>query len=218
MFARHGTKPLDASRVLDFGLGWGRLTRFFARDVAPGSLLGVDPTEEILAVCRRSRVPAELARSDFLPETLPFERIDLAYSFSVFTHISEDAAISCLRALHAALEPGALLIATIRPPAYLELDPKLAGALTELGDPVRAMSEPRYVFVPHAAAGAGPQQADGGGAVPYGEAVISVPYIRERWGELFELLDVHVASEDIYQVAITLRRRSRPPAQLRASP
>lgn len=207
MFDRHGRKPLAAARVLDFGLGWGRLTRFFARDVAPGSLFGVDPTEEILAVCRRSRVPAELARSDFLPEVLPFDRIDLAYSFSVFTHISEDVAISCLRALHAALEPEALLIMTIRPPAYLEFDPKLADVRAELGDLGRAMSEPRYVFVPHAAAGAGPQQADDDGAVPYGEAVISVPYVRERWGELFELLNVHVASADIYQVALTLRRR-----------
>lgn len=208
MATAHGTKPLADSRVLDFGLGWGRLTRFLARDVAPGALLGVDPSEDILAVCRRSRVPAELARSDFLPETLPFERIDLAYSFSVFTHISEDAAARCLRALHAALEPGGVLIVTIRPPGYLELDPKMAGALAELGDPVRAMGEPRYVFVPHPIDGGHPLQgADASGEMIYGEAVVSIPYIRERWGELFELLDVHVAGEDIYQVAVTLRRR-----------
>lgn len=194
--------------MLDFGLGWGRLTRFLARDVAPGSLLGVDPTEEILEVCRRLRVPAELARSEPVPEALPFERIDLAYSFSVFTHISEHAAMSCLRALHAALEPGALLIATIRPPAYLDLDPKLAAIRAELGEPARAMSEPRYVFAPHAASGSGPQRGSGAdGAVTYGEAVISLPYVRECWGELFELLDVHVSAEDIYQVALTLRRR-----------
>lgn len=208
MVAAHGTKPLADSRVLDFGLGWGRLARFFARDLAPGQLLGVDPTESILEVCRQSRVPAELARSEFLPDSLPFDGIDLAYSFSVFTHISEDAAATCLRALHASLLPGGLLILTIRPPGYLELDPKMAGALAALGDPVAAMKEPRYVFVPHPTEGGHPQEgADASGEMTYGEAVISIPYVRERWGELFDLLDVHVADEDLYQVAITLRRR-----------
>lgn len=208
MAATHGARPLADSRVLDFGLGWGRLARFFARDVAPGSLLGVDPTESILDVCRRSRVPAELARSEFLPESLPFGEIDLAYSFSVFTHISESAAETCLRALHGALVPGGLLIITIRPPGYLELDPKMAEALAAIGDPVAALAEPRYVFVPHPTEGGHPQEgADASGEMTYGEAVISIPYVRERWGELFELLDVHVADEDLYQVAITLRRR-----------
>lgn len=191
--------------MLDFGCGWGRLTRFFARDVAPGSLLGCDPSEEILAVCRANRLPAELARSDYVPETLPFGGVDFSFSFSVFTHISEAAAATCLRALHAALNPGGLLIVTIRPPAYLELDPKMADALAALGDPVQALRGPRYVFVPHPTEGGHPQYD--GGEMTYGEAVISLPYVRERWSELFDLVDVKVVTEDIYQVAVTLRRR-----------
>ncbi len=205
MVEAHSETTLRDSRVLDFGLGWGRLTRFFARDVEPGNLMGVDPTEEILEICRSSRVPAELARTDFLPESLPFDRIDLAYSFSVFTHISETAAQTCLDTLHAALNPGGLLILTIRPPGYLVLDPKMHDALAELGDPVEAMKVPRYVFVPHPVEGGHPQYD--GGEMTYGEAVISLPYVRERWGEQFELLDVRVSTEDIYQVAVTLRKR-----------
>ncbi|MEZ5062930.1 MAG: class I SAM-dependent methyltransferase [Solirubrobacterales bacterium] len=202
--AAHGAKPLAQSRVLDFGLGWGRLTRFFARDVEPGSLMGVDPTPEILEVCRESRVPAVLAKSDFLPESLPFDGIDVAYSFSVFTHISERAAETCLDALHAAIVPGGLLVLTVRPPAYLELDHRMQEALAEVGDPAEAMLEPRYVFVPHPVEGGHPQYD--GGEMTYGEAVISLPWVRERWGDRFELLDVKVATEDIYQVALTLRR------------
>ena len=30
------------SRVLDFGCGWGRVIRFFLKDVAPWNLVGVD--------------------------------------------------------------------------------------------------------------------------------------------------------------------------------
>ncbi|HET6830897.1 MAG TPA: class I SAM-dependent methyltransferase [Solirubrobacterales bacterium] len=203
---RHGSGPLGAARVLDFGCGWGRLTRFFARDVEPGALHGCDPVEKILEVCRRSRLPAVLHRSEFVPEELPVEGFDLAFSFSVFTHISEQAAASCLRALHRALNPGGLLVLTIRPPAYLDLDAKMHAARDALRpDPLSALAEPRYVFVPHDADPEHPQYEEG--EMTYGEAVISLPYVRERWGELFELADVKIVTEDLYQVAITLRKR-----------
>jgi hypothetical protein len=41
----------------------------------------------------------------------------------------------------------------------------------------------------------------------YGETVISLPYVRERWSEQFELLDVALLTEDMHQVVVTLRRR-----------
>ena len=68
-----------------------------------------------------------------------------------------------------------------------------------------AMAESRYVFVPHPTDGGHPQYD--GGDMTYGEAVISVPYVRERWGDLFDLVDIHAFPEDIYQVAITLKRK-----------
>ncbi len=71
--AEYGPEDLSASRVLDFGCGWGRLTRMLARDVEPGNLYGCDPVESILDVCRENGVPAELARSEFLPEAVPFD-------------------------------------------------------------------------------------------------------------------------------------------------
>ena len=41
----------------------------------------------------------------------------------------------------------------------------------------------------------------------YGETVISLPYVRDRWAERFELLHVDLVLQDIHQVALTLRRR-----------
>lgn len=207
MYALHGPGELPDATILDYGCGWGRLTRFFARDVAPGALLGCDPVDEILDVCRRIRVPAKLHLSEFVPERLLFERkLDLAFSFSVFTHISEAVHLASLNAIHAAMNPGGLLFVTIRPPAYLELDPKLHATLAELGsDPLAALREPRYLFLPHAADDAHPQYD--GGEMTYGETVISLAYVRERWSPMFELLDVHAPLEDPYQVALTLRRR-----------
>jgi SAM-dependent methyltransferase len=198
-FAEHGQVPLAGARVLDFGCGWGRLTRFLARDVDPGGLYGCDPVQMILDVCRETRVPATLARSDFVPERVPFEGpFDLAFAFSVFTHLSEPAQESSLRALHAALRPGAILVVTIRPPAYLRVSPLLKP--TPL-----APDEARYLFVAHAAQDSHPQY--GGGDMTYGETVITLPYIRERWAPLFDLLDVDLLLGDLHQVMITLRRR-----------
>jgi SAM-dependent methyltransferase len=206
-FRRHHDKELAASRVLDFGCGWGRLTRFFARDAAPGRLFACDPVDEILDVCRRTRVPAALARSDQVPDRLPFdERFDLVFSFSVFTHISEAAHASCLRAIRSAMSPGGILIVTIRPPAYLWHTPLMKPVLDSLGpDPAAAFDGPRYLFIPHAPDPAHPQY--GGGEMTYGEAVVTLPYVRERWTKHFELLDVALLADDMHQVALTLRRR-----------
>jgi hypothetical protein len=41
----------------------------------------------------------------------------------------------------------------------------------------------------------------------YGETLISLPYIEQRWAPLFELVDVSLLTEDMHQVVVTLRRR-----------
>ena len=194
---RERAGPLDGARVLDFGCGWGRILRFLTRDVPPERLHGCDPVQPILDVCRQNRVPATLAQSDFLPQRLPFdEPFDLAYAFSVFTHLSEAAHEQCLAALHDGLRPGGILVATIRPPAYLDESP--------LMEPVRDRRADPYIFAPHMADPSHPQYA--GPEMHYGETVIALPYVRERWGRWFELLHVDLLLGDLHQVVLTLRR------------
>jgi SAM-dependent methyltransferase len=206
-FAEHAGRGLAGARVLDFGCGWGRLTRFLARDVESGDLYGCDPVQDILDVCAQCRVPAVLARSDPRSAALPFEGpFALAFAFSVFTHLSEAAHERALRALHAGLAPGALLVVTIRPPAYLRLSPHMAPALRSLGpDPDAAMRAPRHLFVAHEAQDSHPQFQ--GGEMDYGEAVITLAYMRERWAPRFEVVEVDVLAADLHQVMVTLRRR-----------
>jgi SAM-dependent methyltransferase len=208
-FARHADRRLTEANVLDFGCGWGRLTRFFIRDLHLEGLYGCDTVESILNVCRDCGVPAQLARCDPRPERLPFETsFDLAVAFSVFTHLSEPAHDACLRAIHRSLARGGLLLATIRSPGYL-LGHEMGAPLREQldgQDPLEAFERPRYLFAPHQAGPAHPQFQ--GGEMDYGEAVISLPYVRERWSELFDLLDVALLTEDLHQVVLTLRRRS----------
>lgn len=185
------------ARVLDFGCGWGRILRFLARDVPPDRLYGCDPVAQILDVCRDNRVPATLAQSDFLPERLPFdEPFDLAFAFSVFTHLSEPAHERCLAALHAGLKPGATLLTTIRPPDFIHEHPLMEPALARAGEP--------YVFAPHPSQPDHPQYA--GAEMEYGETVVTLAYVRERWARWFELLHVDLLLGDLHQVVLTLRR------------
>jgi SAM-dependent methyltransferase len=206
-YARHSDRPLAESSVLDFGCGWGRLTRFLARDVEPGRLYGCDPVEAILDVCRENGVPATFARTDFLPEGAPFdERFDLAIAFSVFTHISEDAHKGCLQALHESLRPRGLLVVTVRPPEYLRDCKRMNPLLESLGpDYLIRLEEPRYLFVPHPAETRHLQYS--GGDMSYGETVVTLPYVRRTWSRMFELLDVDLLVGDLHQVMLTLRRR-----------
>ena len=207
-YERHGERPLADSTVLDFGCGWGRLTRYLARDVSLERLYGCDPVQGILDVCRSSGIPATLAKSTFLPERLPFdERLDLAFAFSVFTHLSEVAHERCLSALHESLLPGGILVVTVRPPAYLEQCESMRPLLVALGCAAPAtLMAPHYLFVPHAAGPEHPQRGEHG-EIDYGETVITLAYVRERWAPRFELLEVNLLLGDPYQVMLTLRRR-----------
>lgn len=208
LYARHGKTPLADSAVLDFGCGWGRMTRYLLRDVAPGRLYGCDPVEGIVEVCRASRVAATFARSELVPERLPFdERFDLAFAFSVFTHLSETAHEASLMALHRSLRPGGILVLTIRPPEYLSHCEAMHPVLDSLGPDTEAeLARPLYLFVAHPADARHPQ-ADAVEQLHYGETVITMPYIRERWTSLFELLEVDLQLDDLHQVVLTLRRR-----------
>jgi hypothetical protein len=144
-------------------------------------------------------VPAVLARSEPVPERLPFDGpFDLAFAFSVFTHLSEPAHLACLAALHAGLRPGAVLVVTVRPPAYREITPLMA----EVRD--APLDGPRHLFVPHAADPSHPQYESG--EMTYGETIITLPYVRERWSRWFELLHADLLIGDLHQVVLTLRR------------
>lgn len=206
-YERHAARPLSDASVLDFGCGWGRLTRYLARDVAPGRLYGCDPVQGILDVGRADGVPAILATSEFLPETLPFEeRFDLAFAFSVFTHLSEEAHIQSLRALHRSLRPDGILIVTVRPPAYLRHCELMHPVLEALGPhPDSSLAAPGYFFVPHLATPAHPQY-DGQGEIRYGETALTMAYLHEHWSPMFTLLGVDLLLDDPYQVVVTLRR------------
>lgn len=205
-YADHGSMGLAESRVLDFGCGWGRLTRYLSRDVPATHLFGCDPVESMVDLCRSSGIAANFETSEVSPERLPFAaQFDLAFAFSVFTHLSEVAHERSLQALHHSLAPGGVLVLTIRPASYVLICEPLRALVNgaENGGSTRRPI-PQYLFAPHAASPVHPQYM--GGEMHYGETVIATDYIHARWSHLFELIDAGVLLEDPYQVVLTLRR------------
>ncbi len=110
-------RPLAGRRILDFGCGYGRLTRlcyFYSDDV-----WAVDPWGEALELCREAGLTRHLFQSENLPDALPVpEDFDVIFAYSVLTHTSERTTKTVLKALRKHLRPGGMACITIRPIEY----------------------------------------------------------------------------------------------------
>ncbi|MCL3816994.1 class I SAM-dependent methyltransferase [Aeromicrobium wangtongii] len=116
-YANHTGQSLQGKTILDVGVGYGRLIRLMYRYSNPDQLWGVDAWDRSLQHCRDVGLPANLRQSEVFPVALPVggTTFDLAYAFSVFTHLSPRAAEAVLDAVRKSMKPGGLFIVTVRP-------------------------------------------------------------------------------------------------------
>lgn len=189
----HAAHPPDS--ILEFGCGWGRIIRFFLRDVEPDRLWGVDCMPEAIELCKRTNTHCRFDLVDpFPPSNLPSEAFDLIYSYSVFSHLSEKAHLAWLGEFQRVLKPGGFLIATTRPREFIltcakvraakEVRDWAQGTVLAFQDTEAALATfDRGEFL---------HQPIGGGDVLdasfFGETCIPLQYVRERWTKLFEFV------------------------------
>jgi SAM-dependent methyltransferase len=120
-YIRH-VGPIDeCSNILDFGCGWGRITRFFIKDSEPSRIWGVDPVEKMISTCKQHNSWCNFKTINTRPPS-PFrdDMFDLVYSFSVFSHLSEQMSNDQLNEATRILKPGGMLIATTRGRGFIE--------------------------------------------------------------------------------------------------
>jgi SAM-dependent methyltransferase len=205
----HAQRLRRSDAVLDFGCGWGRIIRFFTRDVQPQSLWGVDVWPPNIEACRATNRWARFVQNDPLPP-LEFEdeTFDLVYSYSVFSHLAEEPHLAWLAELERVLRPGGLFVATTLTREYAEQcgelatrDPESLSELerlsaTSLPEPaalLAAYDRGEFCFAPVATA----QET-------LGMTFIPEQYVRRRWSEHFEVCDYFTGPGQMF---ITCRKR-----------
>ena len=181
---RNAGRPLESmGSVLEFGCGWGRISRCFLRDIPEGKLYGCDVIPHIVRLCKET-IPSYnfVENQAFPPTSFSDNTFDLIYSFSVFSHLSESAHKAWLDEFHRIMKPGGILVQTTRPREFIRIWPQLSYVV---GDVVvdkllREYDEGKFIHLP-----------GGGGDILaenfYGETAIPEKYIRREWTKQFRI-------------------------------
>jgi cyclopropane fatty-acyl-phospholipid synthase-like methyltransferase len=191
-----GLRITKDSHILDFGCGWGRIIRFFLKDVLADNLHGIDVDPEMIGLCKRRVKYGNYSVCNPVPPTeFPGESMDIIYAYSVFSHLAEPVHIKWMEEFSRILKPGGLFIATTRPRSFIEFCQSLRGKKHDIEyfnvlansflDAEAALADyDRGKFL-YSATG-------GGTARPgsfYGEAIIPRGYIEREWTTYLEFGD-----------------------------
>lgn len=211
--AQYGKPIIPGTHILDFGVGWGRILRFFLKDVDPETLHGVDISEEYLQAARDTGVPGYLHQIEPLGR-LPHadSSLDVVYAYSVFTHLPERVQDHWLPEIERVLKPGGLFFATVEPPRFLDYFTNLDVAREDLHhwqaltarkvqrDPtLRARLEQHgFVYIPFTA---DPDEV-------FGDCVMTSQYASEHWGRHFEILEFLDDEQRFWQAVVVARKRN----------
>jgi SAM-dependent methyltransferase len=202
------------SRVVDFGCGWGRMIRFFIKDVEPSHLHGVDPQSSAIATCAATNQWASFQQIDVRPPTsMEDASVDLIYAYSVFSHLSEDVHLQWLEEFARMLRPGGTLVVTTRDRAFI-LDcarHRAAGSTSLAATGARAAFMETDRWLRAYDDGAFCYDAVGGGTdLPgevYGESCIPEPYVRRIWTKWFDVAEYIDDRNRCPQAVIVCTRR-----------
>jgi len=125
-------------RVLDFGCGWRRITRFFFNDLKDENVIGVDVNRKIIKFCRSNMhygkwfsinplVPKKAWEKSFPFYRLQENNFDLIFAHSVFSHLEENVARDWIKEFARLLKPEGLLIITTWGRTFLDRCESLQG-------------------------------------------------------------------------------------------
>jgi len=208
-----GNTVAPESKVLDFGVGWGRILRFFLKDVAAENLYGVDVDPDILKVCQNTGLPGNLNQVN--PQgPLPYAEniFDLVYAYSVFSHLSETVHIKWLSEISRVLKPGGVFVATTESRAFIAFCASLTEKDVETNwhktlktafpnpeETLGQFDEGNFIY---AATGGGDHRSSDF----YGEAVIPKSYVETVWTKYFHFIDFIDDPKRFWQAVIVMQK------------
>lgn len=195
---RYG-KPLQRdSKVLDFGSGYGRILRFFLREVDSRNLYGTDISEMLVNWSNENNLFGNfLLNNENPPLAFQGGSFDLIFSFSVFSHLSEESSQDWLVELSRVIKNDGTVILTIwaHPEITIEYHRDHYHDYDKL---ISEYEQGGYCY----------SNLKYRGSKTYGEALISLDYIRSEWSKYFEVVDIvknHPNSMNQYYVVLRKR-------------
>jgi len=109
-FKSFGTPIQEEHSLLDFGVGWGRIARFFLRELPAENIYGLDVMEDFVSICKQTfRNDNFQVTTSFPPTQIPDAKFDFIVGYSVFSHLSENACASWMREFNRILVPGGMV-------------------------------------------------------------------------------------------------------------
>jgi putative AdoMet-dependent methyltransferase len=96
--------------VLDIGIGTGNLAaRFLSNDM---QVIGIDPSDDMLKICRRKFPAIEVMKGDFLHYPSALGKVDLIVSAYAFHHLKAKEKVKAIPMMKNLLKPrGRIIIA-----------------------------------------------------------------------------------------------------------
>jgi SAM-dependent methyltransferase len=197
------------SRLLDFGCGWGRILRFFVRDIPDEQLVGADIRPAFVDYCVKTGVPGNFSVID-VAGRLPYGDGEFTHivSYSVFTHLPWETAEHRLAELARVAAPGCLFFLTVRPPRLLdhiahgtEAKNDRERVLFEFAGEARAQLQ-RLPETGYAYLATNPDTKS-----TYGTAVYTEDFIRKNWAKHFSLVSYLAEPSRMWQAFAVMRRR-----------
>jgi len=196
LYEKHIGSITFCNSILDYGCGWGRIIRFFIKDIEPSKIWGCDPIPEMITICKEKNKWCNFANIGTTPPTqFQNNTFELIFSFSVFSHLSEESHKGCLVELYRILKPGGLLLITTRNRDFFEVCSQLrsnkdldtlnagprssAKAFLDTKQAQEDYDNGKYCFT----------QLGEGDWSYWGETAIPKSYILNNWTQQFTFLD-----------------------------
>jgi SAM-dependent methyltransferase len=203
----------SAEAILDFGCGWGRIIRFFLKDVEPDRLWGVDVHASQIAACQETtRWGNFMVSKPFPPIEFAEDTFDLVFSYSVFSHLAEEPQRQWLAEFARILKPGGLLIATTWDRQFIQrchelrdeqqlrpFEGRLSTIFSDTDAWLARYDRGEFCFDSSA-------EIYGDLSSWYGEACIPEQYVLNHWSKRLEVLD-YVDDRGVLAQNVVVARR-----------